>query len=55
MNIKVFIDRPVLSIVLSIFVVIFGLIGLNVLPVETYPDIAPPTITVTASYPGANA
>ncbi len=55
MNVKVFIDRPVLSVVLSVFVVIFGLIGLNTLPVETYPDIAPPTITVTASYPGANA
>ncbi len=55
MNVKFFIDRPVLSIVLSVSIVILGLIGLNVLPVEQYPDIAPPTIQVTASYPGANA
>lgn len=55
MNVKVFIDRPVLSIVLSVFVVIFGIIGLTSLPIETYPDIAPPTITVSANYPGANA
>lgn len=55
MNVKFFIDRPVLSIVLSIFIVIFGLIGFHSLPIEQYPDIAPPTIQVSAAYPGANA
>ena len=55
MNIKTFIDRPILSSVISIVVVIAGLIGLAVLPIERYPNIAPPTISVSASYPGASA
>ncbi|MCM1034440.1 MAG: efflux RND transporter permease subunit [Paludibacter sp.] len=55
MNVKTFIDRPVLSAVISIFIVIVGLIMLFNLPIEKYPDIAPPTIVVSASYPGANA
>ena len=55
MNIKTFIDRPVLSTVISIVIVIGGLIGLASLPIERYPNIAPPTINVSASYPGASA
>lgn len=55
MNIKTFIDRPLLSGVISLFIVIVGIISLYVLPVEKYPDIAPPTIFVTATYPGASA
>ncbi|WP_434035445.1 efflux RND transporter permease subunit [Formosa sp. 4Alg 33] len=52
---KTFIERPVLSTVISIIIVILGVISINSLPVEEYPDIAPPTIKVAASYPGANA
>ena len=52
---KTFIDRPVLSTVISILIVVLGIIGLFMLPVEQYPDIAPPTVRVTANYPGANA
>ena len=55
MNIKTFIDRPLLSGVISVFIVIVGVISLLNLPVEKYPDIAPPTIYVSASYPGASA
>ena len=55
MNIKTFIDRPVLSTVISIVVIIGGLIGLAILPIERYPNIAPPSVTVGASYPGASA
>ena len=55
MNLKYFIDRPVLSIVISVLIVLMGTIALLALPVEQYPDIAPPTIQVYASYPGANA
>ena len=55
MNVKTFIDRPVLSIVISVFIVLLGLISLSTLPVEQYPDIAPPTIGVMAQYPGASA
>ena len=55
MNIRTFIDRPLLSSVISIFIVIIGLISLASLPVEKYPDIAPPTISVSASYPGASS
>ncbi|MDL2296853.1 efflux RND transporter permease subunit, partial [Bacteroidales bacterium OttesenSCG-928-E04] len=50
-----FIERPVLSTVISILIVIMGLVGLVSLPIQQYPDIAPPTIEVSASYPGANA
>ncbi|TDU43320.1 HAE1 family hydrophobic/amphiphilic exporter-1 [Gelidibacter sediminis] len=52
---KIFIDRPVLSTVISIIIVILGFLGLSTLPITQYPDIAPPTITVNATYPGANA
>lgn len=55
MNLKFFIDRPILSIVLSVVIVLLGFIGLKSLPVEQYPDIAPPTVSVYATYPGANA
>ena len=55
MNLRHFIDRPVLSIVISIVIVLMGIIALFNLPVEQYPDIAPPTIQVFTSYPGANA
>ena len=50
-----FIERPILSSVISIIIVILGFLGLLSLPIEQYPDIAPPTIRVTASYTGANA
>lgn len=50
-----FIERPVLSTVISVFLVLLGVIGLVSLPVEQYPDIAPPTISVSAQYPGADA
>ena len=50
-----FIKRPVLSTVISIFIVILGFIGLVSLPIEQYPDIAPPTVMVIANYPGADA
>lgn len=53
--IKRFIQRPVLSTVISIIIVILGLLGYNALPVSLYPDIAPPTIEVSATYPGADA
>lgn len=55
MNLSTFINRPVLSTVISIFIVIFGLLGLSSLPIEQYPDIAPPTIQVSTTYTGANA
>ena len=50
-----FIDRPVLSTVISVLIVLLGLLGLKALPVAQYPEIAPPTIVVSASYQGANA
>jgi hydrophobic/amphiphilic exporter-1 (mainly G- bacteria), HAE1 family len=52
---KQFIDRPVLSSVVSIIIVILGILGLQELPVTQYPDIAPPTVQISATYPGANA
>lgn len=52
---KIFIERPVLSTVISIIIVILGILGYSALPVEQYPDIAPPTIQVNATYPGASA
>ncbi|GER60473.1 efflux RND transporter permease subunit [Patiriisocius marinus] len=52
---KTFIERPVLSTVISIIIVVLGIISISSLPIEEYPDIAPPTIKVVASYPGANA
>ncbi len=55
MKLDRFINRPVLSTVISIFIVLLGLIGLLSLPITQYPDIAPPTISVTTTYQGANA
>lgn len=55
MNVKTFIDRPILSSVISVAVLIIGLICLSRLPLEQYPDIAPPTVTVMANYSGASA
>jgi hydrophobic/amphiphilic exporter-1 (mainly G- bacteria), HAE1 family len=52
---KTFIERPVLSTVISIIIVILGVLGLVSLPVSQYPEIAPPTVVVTANYTGANA
>lgn len=52
---KNFIERPVLSTVISIILVLLGVLGLNTLPVTQYPDIAPPTVQVSANFPGANA
>ncbi|HJT72583.1 MAG TPA: efflux RND transporter permease subunit, partial [Chitinophaga sp.] len=50
-----FIERPVLATVISIILVLLGLLSLVTLPVTQFPDIAPPSVAVTASYPGANA
>lgn len=55
MTVKTFIDRPILSGVISVAIIIVGLIGLSQLPVEQFPDIAPPTVRVSATYTGANA
>lgn len=55
MNIKTFIDRPILSGVISVAILLVGIIALVKLPVEQFPEIAPPTISVSTSYTGANA
>lgn len=55
MNVKMFVKRPILSASISVLIVLVGVIGLVNLPMEQYPDIAPPTITVSATYTGANA
>ena len=55
MNLRTFIERPVLSAVISITIVVVGIIGLFSLPVEQYPDIAPPTSMVSTTYSGASA
>ncbi len=55
MNIKTFIDRPVLSGVISVSILLIGIISLANLPIEQFPEIAPPTISVSANYTGANA
>ncbi len=55
MKLNTFINRPVLSTVISIIIVILGFIGLTSLPIEQYPDVAPPTISVSANYQGASA
>ena len=55
MNSRFFIERPVFAAVLSIIVVLAGLVALKILPIAQYPEIAPPTVTITASYPGASA
>lgn len=55
MKVSTFIERPVLSAVISITIMVAGIIGLFTLPVEQYPDIAPPTVMVSTTYFGANA
>ena len=55
MNVKTFIDRPIFAGVISVMILLVGVIGLSQLPVEQFPEIAPPTVSVSASYAGANA
>ena len=55
MKVSFFIDRPVFSAVISILIVIVGLIGLTMLPIDQYPQITPPVVKISASYPGASA
>ena len=55
MNFKTFIERPLLSIVINIIIMAIGIIAFKSLPIEKYPDIAPPVIHIWASYPGASA
>ena len=55
MKLKLFIDRPILACVISVLILLVGLIGLANLPMEQYPDIATPTVSVSATYTGANA
>ena len=55
MKVKLFIDRPILASCISVVFLILGIIGLTQLPMEQYPDIAPPTIMVSATYTGASA
>ena len=55
MKLDLFINRPVLSTVISIFIVLLGFLGLVSLPITQYPDIAPPTVQVSTAYQGANA
>ena len=55
MNLKIFIERPLLSIVINIIIMAIGIIAFKSLPIEKYPDIAPPVIYVWAAYPGASA
>jgi len=50
-----FIKRPILAIVISLIIIISGLVSLGILPVSEYPDVAPPTVKVSATYTGANA
>src|SRR5271154_3786265 len=52
---RFFVDRPVFATVLSVVIVVVGLVALVRLPIAQYPEIAPPTVSVTASYPGASA
>ena len=55
MKVTYFIDRPVFSMVISILIVIVGIIGLTLLPIDQYPQITPPVVKISASYPGASA
>lgn len=55
MKVNFFIDRPIFSAVISILVVILGIIGLTMLPIDQYPQITPPVVRIGASYPGASA
>ena len=55
MKVNFFIDRPVFSAVISILIVIVGIIGLMMLPIDQYPQITPPVVKISATYPGASA
>ncbi|MCW5633888.1 MAG: multidrug efflux RND transporter permease subunit [Rubrivivax sp.] len=55
MTSRFFIERPVFAAVMSIVIVLAGLVALRILPIAQYPEIAPPTVTITATYPGASA
>src|SRR5262245_5618724 len=52
---RFFIDRPVFANVIAVITILFGVVALYRLPVERYPEITPPTVVITATYPGANA
>ena len=52
---KFFINRPIFATVLALIIVVAGLVTLNILPVAQFPEITPPTVQVSAFYPGANA
>ena len=52
---KFFIERPIFATVLAMIIVVAGIVTLGILPIAQYPDITPPTVQVSASYPGANA
>lgn len=55
MTVRTFIDRPILAGVISVLIVVLGILGLTQLPIEQFPNIAPPTVRVSATYTGANA
>lgn len=55
MFVRFFVDRPIFATVLSLVIILVGLVALTQLPIAQYPDVVPPTIQVTATYPGANA
>ncbi|MGX8698199.1 MAG: efflux RND transporter permease subunit, partial [Prevotella sp.] len=55
MSVRTFIDRPILTCVISVLIVIMGVIGLSRLALEQFPEIAPPTVRLSANYTGANA
>ncbi|MGO1502778.1 MAG: efflux RND transporter permease subunit, partial [Marinobacter sp.] len=50
-----FISRPIFATVLSIIIVVVGALAIQALPIKQYPDVVPPTVSVTATFPGANA
>ena len=52
---KFFIERPIFATVLALLIIVAGLVTLRTLPIEQYPNITPPTVQVSAVYPGANA
>ena len=52
---RIFIDRPIFAWVIAIIIMLFGVAGITSLPVQQFPDIAPPQVNINATYPGANA
>ena len=52
---KFFIERPIFAIVIALFILVFGGVAITQLPIAQYPPVAPPTIVLTATYPGASA